>query len=284
MDSLKNRSDSRPAATAHRPTSDLVPPIAFAAESSDDKSAATLLSGPIDIPKSAHAYKIPSGSFSDVEPELDDEECTDVAFEENDSRSRNPVRRVNSSPEMSSNYRHPFVALKAPVAATQPSASSASGNITNIHVTSNEDDATISGANASETTEQQQKKKNFSKERVNCEAIPEEITDSTPPNQQPVAVERQHSNEDKIKSSRSSSDACALLPVPRGLSTEALLPNAGQLNLLPRKQHSADDALQQRNDQTGDETSIAASTASSSTRSLVATATSSVQQQRYRYA
>lgn len=215
---------------------------------SEDKSAATLLSGPIDIPKSAHAYKIPSGSFSDVEPELDDEESTDIAFEENDSRSRNPVRRVNSSPEMSSNYRHPFVAQKASAAAPSStgalSGTSVSTNETDIGRRSElrskpalpgirapegsrpDDDTTISAgaltttaatttattSSAATDADQQQKKKNFSKERVNCEAIPEEMTDSTPPNQHPNAIERQHSNEEKMKSSRPAVSSYASFP------------------------------------------------------------------------
>lgn len=245
---------------------------AHTAASDDKPTAAALLSGPIDIPKSSHAYKIPSGSFSDVEPEPDDEDGADVAFEENDSRSRNRVRRVNSSPEMSSNYRQPFVAQKASgVGGTQLATGNAAG--ATIHVTSSDDDATVAGTSSIDP-DQQQKKKNFSKERVNCEAIPEEITDSTPPNQQPMAVERQHSNEDKIKLNRLTASACASMPVTRGPSaTDALLPNVGQSNVLPRKQHSADDALPPRGEQTGDETSIAASSAYSSTRSLATTAT-----------
>lgn len=248
------------------PASDLAQNAANVIVTGDDRTTTTF---PIDIPKSAHAYKIPSGSYSDVEPEMDDDEGADVAFEENDSRSRNPVRRVNSSPEMSSNYRHPFVIQKTSTA-TQPTTNTSGMNIANIHVTSSEDDSLAGGLDA----DQQQKKKNFSKERVNCEAIPEEITDLTPPNQQPIVIERHHSTEEKSKSSRSSS---------RGPSTDSLLPNAGSSTSPPRKQHSADDPLQQRNDQTGEETSIAASTASSSTRSLSTTLTASTQQQQQRY-
>lgn len=68
------------------------------------------LSGPIAIPKSANTEKVASGSFSDVEPEDDDD---GVAFDENEAKSRNPVRRVNSSPEMSSNWRNPFIGQKS---------------------------------------------------------------------------------------------------------------------------------------------------------------------------
>jgi len=73
--------------------------------------------GPIDIPKKA-SLKEPAGSFSDVEPEEDEQVNEDLAFDDNGrkysegSRSRNPVRRVNSSPEMSSSWRSPFVQTK----------------------------------------------------------------------------------------------------------------------------------------------------------------------------
>lgn len=101
------------------------------------------LSGPINIPKSANTEKIPSGSFSDAEPEDDD----GVAFDENESKSRNPVRRVNSSPEMSSNWRHPFIGQKS----NQPQAA---GVNLSAHGTG-DDDFSITD------NEQQQKKKNL---------------------------------------------------------------------------------------------------------------------------
>lgn len=80
------------------------------ASTEGNSSSSHLLSGPINIPKSTNCEKIPSGSFSDVEAEDDD--GNGVAFDENESKSRNPVRRVNSSPEMSSNWRHPFIGQK----------------------------------------------------------------------------------------------------------------------------------------------------------------------------
>lgn len=69
-----------------------------AVSSEGNSSYAHSLSGPINIPKVANTEKIPTGSFSDVEPEDDDGNGVD--FDENESKSRNPVRRVNSSPEM----------------------------------------------------------------------------------------------------------------------------------------------------------------------------------------
>lgn len=102
-------------------------------------------SGPINIPKSTHVDKVASGSFSDAEPEDDD--GNGVAFDENEAKSRNPVRRVNSSPEMSSNWRNPFIGQK-PNQLTQPV-----GVITVAH--GNGDDEFITD------NEQQQKKKNL---------------------------------------------------------------------------------------------------------------------------
>lgn len=121
-----------------------VMPINTAASASDSISSNSHpLSGPINIPKSANAEKIPSGSFSDAEPDDDD----GVEFDENESKLRNPVRRVNSSPEMSSNWRHPFIGQKP----NQPQA-------TGVNLTthgSGDDDFSITD------NDQQQKKKNL---------------------------------------------------------------------------------------------------------------------------
>lgn len=107
---------------------------------SADSNVAT---NPINIPKQANIDKHASGSFSDVEPEDGD----DVEFDD-DSKSRNPVRRVNSSPEMSSNWRSPYVGQKSNQNAQATNA------VAVTHAT-NEDDFAITD------TEQQQKKKNL---------------------------------------------------------------------------------------------------------------------------
>ncbi|XP_055905756.1 tuberin [Eupeodes corollae] len=120
-------------------------------------SAVSAASGPIDIPKSSKRGKDPSGSLSDGEA---DEEG--AAFEDGRSRARNPVRRVNSSPEMSSSLRKP------------------TGK-----------DFNISGQMAGNQLDQEEASKKkvvvgggYSKDiRVSCEAIPEEIAGSTPPSQ-----------------------------------------------------------------------------------------------------
>lgn len=114
------------------------------AASEGSSSNAHSLSGPINIPKGAHTEKIPSGSFSDVEP--DDDDGNGVAFDENESKSRNPVRRVNSSPEMSSNWRHPFIGQK-------PNQTQTTGVNVVTH-NSGDDDFSID-------SDQQQKKKNL---------------------------------------------------------------------------------------------------------------------------
>lgn len=99
------------------------------------------LSGPINIPKPANTDKVASGSFSDVEPDDDDS----VAFDENEAKSRNPVRRVNSSPEMSSNWRNPFIAQK----------SNQNAQPMGVNLTTGDEEFTIND------NEQQQKKKNL---------------------------------------------------------------------------------------------------------------------------
>lgn len=188
-------------------------------------------SGPINIPKSNHPEKIPSGSFSDLEGEDDD---SNVPFDGNDSRLRNPVRRVNSSPEMSSNWRHPYMSQK----------SNQSTNSANISLPANDEEITIIDSDL------QLKKKNYGK--VSCEAIPEEIADSTPPKQnltakqthrdeKPVAVvasgaakNQQHDFASKSISASASMTKDTLAPSHQSGGT-----------VVPRKQHSADDALQQ---------------------------------------
>lgn len=203
------------------------------------------LSGPIAIPKPMNMDKIPSGSFSDVEPEDDDDGNGNVAFDDNDSRLRNPVRRVNSSPEMSSNWRHPFINPK--------------GNPQAIGNNNNNNNNTLSVHGATDDdfnildSEQQQKKKNYGK--VSCEAIPEES--STPPkfiqSGKKITIKADNvvdsivaSGEAKIQQSdfiAKSTQAQSTLQVssPNAKGTDS--------SVLPRKQHSADDAEQSQSKQ-----------------------------------
>lgn len=197
---------------------------------------------PIDIPKSSLKHKSPSGSYSDTE--------------EDDSRSRKPVRRSNSSPEMGSNWRHQFLSQRTSTGGTL-------GPSNSTHA-SNEDE-TVAG-----DSEQQQKKKNFGKDtRVSCEAIPEEIADSVPLQPTPPATTDSHTVAKetanakaptkvhyteigtKTNATTSAQNPSASLPTSRGSSTTTLPSDSLQPvnNTMPRKQHSADDALQQRTEQ-----------------------------------
>lgn len=212
---------------------------------SDDISIITgkqniVSSGPIAIPKPSQPLKEPAGSFSDVEPEADDEN-PDIEYEDDESRSRNPVRRVNSSPEMSSNWRNPLLNQKGPVG-PNPMAGTTSG------IQGVDDDKPLTPE-----IEQQQKKKGFCKDmRVSCEAIPEEIPGSTPPSN-PNSVK-----DDGINSKMSNTvtntpskqvevtaKLAALVPsasFPTEIKNESgtLSP---QSQALPKKQLSADDAV-----------------------------------------
>lgn len=128
----------------------------------EEISAATTAA--IDVPKSSAATKrakdVLSGSVSDGEADEDN-----IAFEEGkagESKARNPVRRVNSSPEMSSSWRQSFLANKpAPLSQTLGEEQQTS---------------------CSQQMLQKKKSVQYSKDmRVSCEAIPEEIAGSTPP-------------------------------------------------------------------------------------------------------
>lgn len=215
----------------------------------------SLPSGPIDIPKSTHKHKLPSGSFSDGEAEMEDDESIAVAFDENDTRSRNPVRRVNSSPEMSSNWRHPFLTQKNSSNAPPTSLSGST-----VQVSADEETAL--------DIEQQQKKKNYCKDmRVSCEAIPEEIADSTPPNQtNPIdtKAEMHPSRPVNTTPSKPQPNEYAKASVQPTLMPSASLPTSkgplststtDVLSPTPRKQHSADEALQQKHEQHSNVTS-----------------------------
>ncbi|EDW70416.2 tuberin [Drosophila virilis] len=117
----------------------------------------------IDIPRLAAAAKrgkeaALSGSVSDGE--ADDEA---LAFGDGQSRARNPVRRVNSSPEMSSSWRQAFLAAKPAPLSQEPAAVKAPFD--EPHLPSKKKTVQYSTKDM----------------RVSCEAIPEEIAGSTPP-------------------------------------------------------------------------------------------------------
>ncbi|XP_037940239.1 tuberin [Teleopsis dalmanni] len=160
-------------------------------------SSTTVGTAAIDIPKPTgkRGKDALSGSVSDGEAEDDS-----TAFEDATSRARNPVRRVNSSPEMSSSWRQTFLASK-PTPLSQQIL-----------------DADIIRADLSSNELQQQKKKSvqYTKDmRVSCEAIPEEIAGSTPPQTAQTADSKKE--------------------------TETSTKMLETTNSLPPKQHSADD-------------------------------------------
>lgn len=112
---------------------------------------------PISIPGSPSKQ---SPSRQSSRDSIDEEEDLDGGMFEDGSRSRNPVRRSNSSPEMSAGWKNPFLMQQ--------------------HKTS------AGGIEREERDEEHAKKKSTSyakDNRVSCEAIPEEIAGmgTTPP-------------------------------------------------------------------------------------------------------
>lgn len=143
----------------------------------------------------------------------------DVSYEDDDSDDpkRNPVRRVNSSPEMRSNWKH-NMSNKGPNPRDSKSASSST-------ITDQEQDDTsskiIEGSDV-----QQKKKSSYSKDtKVSCEAIPEEI--STLGTKDEITMHR---------------------PVQLLSSISAQEP--ANVTNVPKKQHSADDTIQLRRSDT----------------------------------
>lgn len=126
-------------------------------------------SGPINIPGQAQKTTDDgSNPIEENQPTNYDEDGSGFDDDDSESRSRNPVRRVNSSPEMSSNWRNPFLNQKngqgAETVVVQANQS--------VYLTDFKTDDVVNN----ESNDVQQKKKNFGKDmRVSCEAIPEEI-------------------------------------------------------------------------------------------------------------
>lgn len=103
------------------------------------------------------------------------DEDMDTVYDDS-SRSRNPVRRSNSSPEMSASWKNPFLHQKPSL----------------------DEDA------KSSDDEGGKKSKGYSKDmRVSCEAIPEEIAGSgtTPPTNDPVQASKSDQSESKYATS-----------------------------------------------------------------------------------
>lgn len=124
-------------------------------------------SAAIDIPKSITSKRgkeALSGSVSDGEADENS-----MAFEGDEIRTRKPVRRVNSSPEMSSSWRNNFLNNKrSPLRRDILQSEMCDENEMIVR----------------DTHSLQQKKKCIQYSKVSCEAIPEEIAGSTPPQYQ----------------------------------------------------------------------------------------------------
>uniref|UniRef100_W8AW74 Tuberin n=3 Tax=Ceratitis capitata TaxID=7213 RepID=W8AW74_CERCA len=193
---------------------------------------ASLSTAAIDIPKSLASKRVGgkealADSVSDGEA---DDDTMQIAGAQ--SRARNPVRRVNSSPEMSSSWRQAFLAAKpAPLSAES------------VRVKGSKYSASLQGLeevhkqqqqHQQQTLQQQQKKKSvqYSKDmRVSCEAIPEEIAGFTPPQAQ--------SGETHVDISDNTDASAAVSSV--AIAGQQLLANSTATIALPPKQHSADD-------------------------------------------
>ncbi|XP_039446332.1 tuberin isoform X2 [Culex pipiens pallens] len=164
--------------------------------------------GPIDIPR--------HGAVAEDANEDED----DVAFDDPEGRSRNPVRRVNSSPEMSSNWKNQFL----------------------NKINSKEGE----GFEGPMEMEVQQKKKNYGK-GVSCEAIPEEIAGSTPPSGPKTTTPAPPSDSLTVRASGNVRQQPDFTTSGATLHPSASLPESSEAEpsttSAPKKQHSADDAI-----------------------------------------
>jgi Tuberin/Rap/ran-GAP len=179
------------------------PPLKIPLQSTaSDSSVFTFPSQPINIPSKPEAE---SAAVDDDDVSYDDEDSDDP--------KRNPVRRVNSSPEMRSNWKMNMSMNKA----------SKSGSGSKDTVSDEHEEA---GKIAEGGEMQQKKKSSYSKEtKVSCEAIPEEV------------VTAGH-KEDSFPPTR-----------PIQLLSSISAQETANVTTVPKKQHSADDTFQlRRND------------------------------------
>lgn len=161
-----------------------------------------VFSTPITIPQSKNEHE----ERDELEHDPDD-----ISFDDDlDSKSRNPVRRVNSSPEMRSNWKINM--------SNKNSKESKSGSSSKDTVNDESEDGE---KKIVEEAQKEQKKKNYSKEtKVSCEAIPEEVGAKDEPYiTRPVQLLTSISTQETSNSS---------------------------VTTMPKKQHSADDTFQLR--------------------------------------
>ncbi|XP_058457517.1 tuberin isoform X2 [Malaya genurostris] len=198
--------------------------------------------GPIDIPRPAK-----KDDENDEPNDTRDEDVDpDVEFDDPEGRSRNPVRRVNSSPEMRSNWKSQFI------------------NKSNKETSVGPAGATGESLESSTESEGQQKKKNYGK-GVSCEAIPEEIAGSTPPSVPKPATTTDSNESLTVRASGNVKHQADFTSSGATLHPSASLPESSGSEAsnatIPRKQHSADDALVTRTEGTSSSTETIASPA-----------------------
>ncbi|XP_055530935.1 tuberin isoform X2 [Wyeomyia smithii] len=197
--------------------------------------------GPIDIPR-------PSKNDDTDEPveQKDEEDDPDVEFDGPEGRSRNPVRRVNSSPEMTSNWKGQFISKATKDVSAGPAVQA------------------IESFESVPESEGQQKKKNYGK-GVSCEAIPEEIAGCTPPSGPKTTVSSESNESLTVRASGNVKQQADFTTSGATLHPSASLPeSSGSENtstVIPRKQHSADDAISSRMEPTSSSTEAIASPA-----------------------
>lgn len=170
-----------------------------------DSSVYSVQTQPINIP-----------SKPEAENEVTDNDVCYNDDEDSDDLKRNPVRRVNSSPEMRSNWKM----------TNKSSNYGKSGSNSKDIIPSDEHDDTIKSG---EVEMQQKKKTSYSKEtKVSCEAIPEEII---------TAGQKEDSLNEKT------------FVRPGQLLSSISAQESTSVTNIPKKQHSADDTFQiRRND------------------------------------
>lgn len=173
---------------------------------SSDSAVFSYQTKPIDIPAKPEPESVP------IEDDDEDVSCND---EDSDDTKRNPVRRVNSSPEMRSNWKQNM--------SSKSSKESKSGSSSKDTTISDDHEDTVKVA---EVEVQQKKKMSYSKEtKVSCEAIPEEII--TAGNKEDSLTEKTNMRPVQLLSSISAQETV-------------------NVTNIPKKQHSADDTFQLR--------------------------------------
>lgn len=171
------------------------------------------ISQPINIPAKMESIETSSTTIA-----ADDDVSYDDDDDDEDDPKRNPVRRVNSSPEMRSNWK---LNMAKQAQSTRNMEKDSSKSASSSTVTDDQEEKSII-----EFGEVQQKKKSsYSKDtKVSCEAIPEEISTLGSKEEEPHR--------------------------PVQLFTSISTQEPAHVQSIPKKQHSADDTIQLRRSDT----------------------------------